>query len=255
VSAFLCCLVLTGCGATESRSAGTPIGRSHLPATVPAGSDPVPFLGRFAGYIWSGKVRSLRGAWTVPRVLPGSGKGEAGTWIGAQAPGARENAPFIQAGTNEGRFASPDGRHSSDVYWAFWTDTRHHFLPITLFPVQPGDRIDAALTLRQGQWTISLVDLSSRTSVTFSTSEEARSSFVCGEWQQEDVGSVQRPGPYPLLSPLTFSDLRANGSAPDSAHLASASMNFDRSTLAPSRLADDSFTLRQESPDRPARVT
>ena len=244
VGALACAGVLAGCGTTTSRREATEPPYHEQRSRALAATDPSPSLGRFAGYIWYGDVHSVQASWTVPRVLPGSELGEAGTWIGAQAPGWQEDTPFIQVGTNEGRFASPNGARDDDAYWAFWSDTRHHFLPITLFPVSAGDRIDAALALRDGQWMISIEDRTSRTSVTYSTSDEAQTSFAMGEWTQEDVGTVRRPGPYPPLSQLTVSGLRANGSAPDHRQLESVWMSSNRGTLAPTRLARDSFTLR-----------
>src|SRR5579864_1176198 len=54
-------------------------------------------FGRFAGYAWRGRVASVQASWTVPRIRRVSPPGHAGTWIGAQAPGAL--GPFVQIGT------------------------------------------------------------------------------------------------------------------------------------------------------------
>jgi hypothetical protein len=84
--------------------------------------------------------------------------------------------PFIQVGTNEARSISGTGR-VSDAYYAFWTDTVHHFEPIGLFAVRPGDRISASLVLSHRRWTVSIVDHSSGAHRTVSTRDEAAARF------------------------------------------------------------------------------
>jgi hypothetical protein len=79
----------------------------------------------------------------VPRILRGSPLGHAGTWIGAQAPGAR--GPFIQIGTNDDHFSATDSSH-----YAFWSDTARNFTAQFLFSVKPGDDLSASLTLVRG---------------------------------------------------------------------------------------------------------
>jgi hypothetical protein len=87
-----------------------------LIGVTPGGTSPSWSFGPFAGYVWRGHVASVQGSWTVPRILRGSPLGHAGTWIGAQAPGARR--PFIQIGTNDDHFSATDSS-----YYAFWSDT------------------------------------------------------------------------------------------------------------------------------------
>ncbi len=53
-------------------------------------------FGAYAGYVWLGRVSSVQGSWTVPRIVDPSRSGLATTWIGAQTPGTR--GAFIQIG-------------------------------------------------------------------------------------------------------------------------------------------------------------
>jgi hypothetical protein len=133
-----------GCGALHHDSAGAVrhvsagalqhVSRSAAPGAVIQ-------LGTFAGYIWSGHVRSVGARWDVPRVTPGSAAGAAQTWVAAMASGPAGRSPFIQVGTTEGRFLL---QPAVDLYEAFWTDTKHHFHPQLLFKVRPGDVVQAS---------------------------------------------------------------------------------------------------------------
>jgi hypothetical protein len=196
----------------------------------------------FAGYTWYGSVSSVQASWSVPRI-PGSPAGGAGTWIGAQGPGTRLNGPFIQVGINETRYPSSAG--ARDVYRAFWTDTVHHFLPVNLFPVRPGDSLWASLTHRRRRWAVAIRDLTSGTGTQVTTQQEGRASFDWAEWEQEDVGLVGQPFDYPRLSTVGFQRLEVNGRPPALAGLYSSWMTKDRQRLAPSDLKNDSFSLRR----------
>jgi len=199
-------------------------------------------FGPFAGYVWRGRVSSVRASWTVPRILPGSPRGLAGTWIGAEAPGAGTHAPFIQIGVNEQL-----GIESS--YYAFWTDTDHYFHPRYLLRVNPGDDLSASLALarKRKRWTLVISDASTGKSAHFSTGDEARASFNEAEWTQEDPkdGASGKPLPYPRLTTVGFRELMVNSTAPTYADLYSTWMSVDRGNLAPTPLYDDSFTLRR----------
>jgi hypothetical protein len=196
----------------------------------------------FAGYIWFGNTSSIQASWTVPRIMPRSPAGGAGTWIGAQGPGTRLTGAFIQVGINETRYASSAGRQL-DVYWAFWTDTAHHFLPINLFSVRPGDVLWASLAHRRGQWTVVIRDLSSGTGTVLTTRQEGRASFDWAEWEQEDVGLVGQPFHYPRLSAVSFRRLEVNGGPPAVAGLYSSWMTRAHERVVPSAVRGDSFTL------------
>ena len=128
-----------------------------------------PDLGPFAGYTWTGDVDSAHADWTVPRVLPGSVRGEAATWIGAEAPGPSRGAPFVQVGVNEG---NTDGG-SSPFYYAFYSTTKLHFHPVHLFDVSPGDQVSATLRRRGARWQIEFVDRTAGRQRQLSTAEGA----------------------------------------------------------------------------------
>lgn len=80
-------------------------------------------FGPFAGYIWRGRVSSVRANITVPSILPASPLGTAATWIGTQAQGTGKHGPFLQIGVGEQRISSAGTGGSADSYYAFWSDT------------------------------------------------------------------------------------------------------------------------------------
>jgi hypothetical protein len=201
-------------------------------------------FGKFAGYVWRGHVESVRASWSVPGVRLGS-VGRAGTWIGAQAPGAP--GPFIQIGTNEESFHPFPLMPSIQAYYAFWSDTTNHFHPHFLFRVKPGDDVSASLALVSGRWRLAIVDKTSGATARFSTEEEARASFNLAEWLQEDVtdGITGKPFPYPRLTDLQFRRLAVNSTTPAYADLYSQWMSANGVNWAPSPLHRDSFALHR----------
>lgn len=215
-----------------------------------AASDPQASLGPLAGYVWEGGVTSVSGSWTVPRIASSSPDGQGGTWIGAQAPGTRNRAPFVQIGVNEERHP----RVSDDYYYAFWSDTRHHFYPVDLFDVQPGDRITAAMALSKGRcrWTLSISDARARATRRFSTADEGAGRFNEGQWLQEH--RTKGPSPYLTLADVRFSGLKVNGAPPRYADVYAQWMTLPAGrSLAPSPLAGDRFTLGPATLGEPAR--
>jgi Peptidase A4 family len=200
-------------------------------------------FGPFAGYVWRGHVKSLRGSWTVPRVLGGSPGARAGTWIGAQASG--NPGPFIQVGSDELEASHP-GDAPEARYEAFWSDVSHGFHPQALFRVNPGDDISASLTLAHKRWTLAIVDLSSGAAAHFSTGAEAHASFNEADWTQEDESNdTNKPFPYPHLTAVSFRGLAVNAAVPSSADLSARWMSANGENLAPSPLRHDSFALQR----------
>ncbi len=201
-------------------------------------------FGKFAGYVWRGHVESVRASWSIPGVRPGS-VGRAGSWIGAQAPGAP--GPFIQIGTNEESFHPFPLMPSILAYYAFWSDTTNHFHPRFLFSVKPGDDMSASLALVSGRWRLAIVDKTSGATARFSTEEEAHASFNLAEWLQEDVtdAATGKPFPYPRLTDLRFRRLAVNLATPAYADLYSQWMSASGANWAPSPLHRDSFALHR----------
>jgi hypothetical protein len=201
-------------------------------------------FGKFVGYVWRGHVESVRASWAVPGVRLGS-VGRAGTWIGAQAPGAPE--PFIQIGTNEESFHPFPLGSSVTLYYAFWSDTTNHFHPHFLFRVARGDDVSASLALVSGRWRLAIVDKTSGATARFSTDEEARASFNLAEWLQEDVtdAATGKPFPYPRLTDLRFRRLAVNSAMPAYADMYSQWMSASGTNWAPSPLRRDSFALHR----------
>ncbi|MGA2470909.1 MAG: G1 family glutamic endopeptidase [Solirubrobacteraceae bacterium] len=209
------------------------------------------WLGAFAGYVWQGpSVTSLSGSWIVPRIERDSRPGRAGTWIGAQTPGD-SSAPFIQIGTNEERHAA-DRQAAvprSNFYYAFWSDTLHHFHPQFLFLVRPGDRISASLSLARGRWRLAIVDPASHEVTSFLTTDEAHGAFNEAQWLQEDITDTVTPRnslyPYPQLSRVLFTRLTVNHAPPRPGNLNSEWMSPERrGYIAPTPVRDDGYSLR-----------
>jgi hypothetical protein len=214
---------------------------------TPAVESAAPSFGAFAGYAWPGHVTSVRGSWVVPRILRASSLGDASTWIGAQAPGlASAKTPFIQVGTSDVRL------RGLDFFFAWWSDTAHHFYPVPLFfvPVRPGDRVSASLRLRRGHWTVSISDARTRTRARFLTRQETRARFNLAIWTQEDPTDPRtlKQGPYPELSAISFSRLAVNSAVPLGADLLSQWMSENGQILGPTQLVDDGFALVPQQP-------
>jgi hypothetical protein len=203
----------------------------------------------FAGYVWGGRVSSVQGSWTVPRILRGSPPGVAATWIGAQGPGGG-SAPFIQLGSDEQLLASSiTGSHlagpRAPAYFAFWSDTARHFHPLFLFPVSPGDELSASMTLGPRGWALSIKDETSGASASLTTTYALGARYNEVEWTQEDVtdGRTSKPFPYPRLSTVVFTHLTVNSHAPGAGAVYSQPMSEPGVSLTPSTLSDDAFAL------------
>jgi len=204
-------------------------------------------FGRMAGYVWSGSVTSVRGAWSVPAMAPDAGEAHASTWIGAQTLAARPSFPFIQVGTTEDRASA-----SRPVYAAFWTDTKRGYHPQLLFDVRPGDRIATALTLAAGRWRVVIVDATSGRRAVFLTREEGDAAFNLAEWLQEDPSEASgKATPYPSLSEVRFTRLAANGVRPPYADMYAQWMSVRGADLAPTPVRDGGFSITRGvlSPD------
>lgn len=202
-------------------------------------------FGPFAGYVWRGPVASVHASWTVPRVLRGSSPSSvAGTWIGATAL----NKSFIQIGTNErGAPLIEAGKRGRGRYEAFWSDPKWGFHPLFIFRVNPGDDVLASLTLEHKRWMLAIVDATSGAAAYFSTRDETHASFNEAEWTQEDVmnDATGKPFPNPRLTTVGFRRLTVNSGVPTYAKLYSTWMSINGSSLAPTPLHNDSFTLRR----------
>ncbi len=203
-------------------------------------------FGAFAGYLWSGNVRSIAATFTVPRVKANSHYGIAGTWIGAQAPGAGRS-PFIQVGINE-----EQRRSGGATYYAFYSDTVAAFHPRFLFYVRAGDVVAARMRLSGGRWHVLILDRTHPHKFAFGTSDEASGAFDEAEWLQEDVGDgTGGLLPYPVLATrVSFSRLAVNAGHPRYARVRSQWMTENRTDLAPSPLVGDAFSLFQTQPSR-----
>ncbi|MFZ0388686.1 MAG: G1 family glutamic endopeptidase [Solirubrobacteraceae bacterium] len=240
-------VTLAGCGASQAPHrhdtgpATTSTTGTETTAADTAGGTLHPNLGPFAGYAWNGDVDSAHADWTVPRLLPSSVRGEAATWIGAEAPGARKAAPFVQVGVNEG---DADGAGAA-FYYAFYSTTKLHFHPVHLFDVSPGDQISATLRRHGARWQIRFTDGTAGRQRQLSVAEGAGRRFNEAQYTQEDVtdAGTGRPFPYPSLSPVRFTAIAADGMTPRPARLTASWLTEADGYLAPGPLHDGGFTL------------
>lgn len=204
-----------------------------------------PNLGRFAGYLWSGRIAGIGASWDVPAIAARSSPGQASTWIGAQGSGSSARYPFIQVGVEERRTTDPT-LGPRTFYDAFWSDTNHDFYPVTLFSVDAGDRITARLIRQQHRWLITIVDASSHTQRRLITRDQGEAKVNTAEWLQEDTATSPagtKAFPYPATTPVRFSQLSVNSRAPRSADLYSEWMSLQTRDLAPTALSQDGFTI------------
>jgi hypothetical protein len=202
------------------------------------------------GYLWGGAVTSVSASWRVPRLTKHEPRGIASSWIGAESPGQ-----FIQIGVNEGRDApntDADMRFlvkglAQPLLYGFWSDTAHHFHPVPLPRVRSGDVVSVSLQLRYGRWYLEFSDPRRAVDVKFSTSDEATGPVEDAEWLQEDVETTDganRLLPYPKLSPVTFTDLKANGVTPPASQLLYRRRPVrSAKTLVASAIRNDAFTV------------
>lgn len=235
------------CGACgETGSGRTPPQRRPTIAALPS------FFGRFAGYSESlPHVRVVHASWQVPRILPGSGPGAAGTWIGAQAAGA-PNAPFIQLGTNEEQAPGAMSRPARQLYFAFWSDTEHRDHPDALFIVRPGDIVAATLSLTPAGWRVLLRDRTLGRSASFLTHDEFVSRFTDASLMQEDIlnATSKPPAPFPYpsrMTPVRFSGISINMHRISSVGLTSSCMSENHVVMFPTAFGHRSFSLATAS--------
>jgi hypothetical protein len=200
-------------------------------------------FGSFAGYVWRGKVGSVAGAWTVPRIDGSHPQvGVGATWIGVQTESGGQHRPFIQVGINEERIAG------FRVYYAFYSDTKLGFHAHVLFRVHPGDTITARLRLSQRHWHVLIVDHTHARHAAFRTTDDADASFDQAEWLQEDPSAEHRPLPYPQLSTVSFRRLRVDSKVPGIGRLKTSWMSENGTDLAPGPIVHDSFSLAPTQP-------
>jgi hypothetical protein len=217
------------------------------------GGPRVPGAGaKFAGYVWQGDLTSVGANWVVPAIRHGSQIGKASTWIGAVAPSAGQNSPFIQVGTQEELLRSSvttTGAAPGYFYEAFWSDTRLGFHPMALFRVAPGDRITAGLRLGHKHWTVTIEDHFTGSKVSFTTRQEGTARFNQAEWTQEDVTNAKtnRAFPYPKLASVQMSSLTVDSMHPSYASLYSSWMALPHDYLGPSPLEHDAFTIEPKT--------
>ena len=214
-----------------------------VPALAATRRDPE--LGSFAGEVLAaGGLHSVAGSWVVPRARAADRNGAVAVWIGAQGPGDRATAPFIQVGVDIERGGSGRVRDT-----AFWTDSERRFRPQTLMPVAAGDRVSARLVRTGGRWQVSLEDLTRHATGAIVTAEEGAASFDEAEWLQEDP-SVSDDGaghapryPYAAVTTVRFTGLGADGAAPAPAALQSTWLSLGATDLGPTPPADDAFSI------------
>jgi hypothetical protein len=181
----------------------------------------------------------------VPEIKEGSPCGIAATWIGA----SDEGQGFIQIGTTE-QCLKPT-QHSLGLpleanYYTFWSDTSRGYHPHTLYEVRAGDLLEATLNLSHGRWRLTIVDDTTATKASFTSTEETQRRPYRAEWVQEDVLLPDVYAPYPRLSEVELSHVLVNGRVPGSEQLESTALSLGKETQAPTPLHDDAFEVQPD---------
>jgi hypothetical protein len=101
------------------------------------------------------------------------------------------------------------------------------------------------LTLAAHRWTVSISDLTTNVTRTFTTIDEGRGRFNEAEWLEEDTvpGPSGNPSPLPALSPMRMTRLAVGGTQPRYRDLQSLWMSENVRYLAPSALSGDAFSI------------
>ncbi len=202
--------------------------------------NPTPTVGHFAGYHETDMiVHQLSATFTVPRIKPTASYADASTWVGAQVLGQDYlRLPFIQAGIDE-----DETDHQPPTDKAFWSDNAHHFYPVPLFSVRPGDKVSVSLTHARGHWIITAAD--GRTRRRIVTSQEGYATFTDAVWTQEDTDVGSHFYVYPRLTDVRISKLLVNGTAPAQWELSPdwMSTGHSRVSFKPTALTGDAFTV------------
>lgn len=190
---------------------------------------------RFSGYATKGSIDRVGARWTVPRVLAGPAGSAAVTWVGALGPADA----FVQIGT-EVRGLSGTSVPDAGV----WSDTALSYHPRVLFPVRPGDVVEARIVRGRSGWRISLTDLTRRESATIGDAYPPQQLFSQAKWVQEDPTTGCAPAPYPSIGAVTFRGVTLNGSPPRLRLSDGVAMNEAGGIeYVPSRFRADRFTI------------
>jgi hypothetical protein len=104
-----------------------------------------------------------------------------------------------------------------------------------------------SLELLDGRWHLEFSDPRASVDVKLSTPDEATGPVDDAEWLQEDVQTTygaNRLLPYPKLSPITFTGLKANGVTPVASQLLYRRRPFrSAKTLVATPIHNDAFTV------------
>jgi hypothetical protein len=179
-------------------------------------------------------VTSLSGEWTVPTIAATSSSGDASTWIGAEA----RNGAFAQIGTVE-------NRNGGDQYYGFWSDVPQGFHPRRVISVEPGDVVEARMTMESSGWALTLSDLTSKTSRTIQSHYGKRDQFNSPEWFQENpVYSQFVHTNYPTLSSVTIEKMTLNNAIPKFNFQEARTLSTQNDTFfVPTHVRHDQFSL------------
>ena len=194
----------------------------------------------FGGYTRSGDVTQISAQWRVPTIAPDSPPGHAATWIGAQSAGG--GYPFIQVGITEDAFGT-----GPPIYEGFWSDTTADFHPEPFGVVAAGDLVAASMVRTAQGWTVTLDDQTTGTPVSTLVPYGVGASFTEAEWIEEDPSPsdvTAQDLPYPQMTPVTFQDLRVDGTPPQLTLGDGMTLTTSNGiVLVPSPVEDDSFTF------------
>lgn len=150
----------------------------------------------------------------ITSVPTGFSLGTASTWIGAQ----NLAGSFVQIGITETGFGTTAAIGTRPpLFEAFWSDTKLGFHPVSIAPVDAGDRISLEMQLQSSGWNLRVEDLRFGWAHDIVTRYAAGQIFNDGGWFQEDPISGDNPLinlPYPDMSATVFSHVQVDGMTP-----------------------------------------
>jgi len=173
----------------------------------------------WSGYVATGQTfTSVSGSWTVPTVTcVGTTNANVSQWVGIDGI---DSAQVEQVGTDSScNYFGP----FYNAWWEMYGDTTapdgaFYFevgLPIATYPVQPGDVMNASVSVTDGVWNMTIVDVTEGWNYTKLVGGANPTPLQsCAEWIVERsgivIGGVQSIGTTASSTPVTITDATAS---------------------------------------------
>lgn len=151
-----------------------------------------------AGYTWCCGATDVAATWEVPQIVSTNDLAAEGVWIGLQT---NSGSFFLQVGTQD------NVSNSGSEYAGFWSNGPLHGSPVNLGAVNPGDVVNAQLTLAgTTTWSITFADQTQHWSHTRTITYPVSYAHSIAEWIEEDPAEV-----VPYEKARLFAMARTNG--------------------------------------------